>query len=286
MLDLRRLLKFSPTEAIIMLANYGMGTQLRPEICEVGQPVSLDHTLTQVSIKTLPVYPEMIQNPYTGESVFTYNRYDLEEIFEQIVASIKPPTTVRNLLDMLQQNTGIVFDANDFNDETITTDTFVLKAAETSKRWVGEVGVVLLPSLETIHISQWLSTHDHGGLTVRQRVNIWDVFPNNILNGFTVGLPPIDVYLSTTNHGGLQPRTKPLIHIYLTAQDHGGLSSNTKPTLGVYLPGADHSDLVAPELPRVNVYLPVENHSGLTSPVSPNITAYLEAEKHDGLQVL
>jgi len=223
MLELKRLLKFTPEEAILMMANKTLNTYLRPEIAVIDHIEAIDGKRTKAYITVLDVKPDMIQNPYAGGIVLEYNRYDIGEILGQILIDIPPPTTIRNVIDIVSKQTGIIFTDDDFVNGRIDESTFILEAAETSKRWVGTLSVILNVSTSKPHISQWLPYKDHDGLVIKPKIYFWDKFPNDILDGFVLGKPDIGFYIRTVDHEGLIQSTKPDISVYLTNVDHEGL---------------------------------------------------------------
>lgn len=279
MLNLKRLLKFSPTDAIFMMANSSLNTQLRPEIATVGEPVSLGGRRTRIGIFSTSHKPRMVQNPYTGNTVLEYNRYDLGDVFDQILLDITPPTTVKSILDEIVEKTGIVFDDQDFENERVDSSTYILKAAVSSKRWVGEVSVTLGADIIGVHISQWLTTNYHDGLVVGDVDYIWDHFPNDILDGLQRGTPSMGVYLRNTDHGGLFKVNLPSIGTILTQKDHDGLVKDRLAAMVQYLPVVSHGGLVTEPKPPIYETLPNTDHSGLLMYVE----RYLDNTSHDGL---
>lgn len=244
MFEVIRLLKFTPEEAILMVANKEMNTHLRPEIAQVGEVISLGGLRTKVRIHSLDVKPEMIQNPYSGITELEYNRYDLSSIFDVILSDIEVPTTVQSVLDRITESTGILFDEHDFVNERIVDEEYWLTAAPDSRRWVGSVKVIFNASDIGTHISQYLPINDHGGLVNVQKEYIWDAFQNDILNGLERGKPGIGIYLRNNDHDGLVKDARPSMDFYVIRQDHDGLTKESKPFIGVYLPTKDHDGLV------------------------------------------
>lgn len=223
MLELRRLLKFTPDEAIIMMANSELNTYLRPEIVRVGEPTSLGGKLTQITIESIDKDYEMIQNPYVGLRTLEYSRYDLTEVFDQLIIDTKLPTTIGNILEYITYRTGILFDTNDFDNGVITESEFTLVAKAESKRWVGSVNVVVSDKDAGIHISQWLLNNRHDGLVTSVKEFIWDTFPKDILDGLELGKPFIGLLIRNNEHEGLKSTQKPIINLYVTRYEHDGL---------------------------------------------------------------
>lgn len=281
MLNLKRLLKFSPADAIFMMVNSSLNTQLRPEIATIGEPVSLGGRKTRIGIYSSSAKPIMIQNPYSGDTVLEYNRYDLTEVFDTILLDISPPTTVQSILDEIKKNTGIVFDAQDFENDRVDTNTYTLKAAESSKRWIGEVVVTLNAEVVGVHISQWLTTNYHDGLVVGGADFIWDVFPNDILDGLYRGVPAMGVYLRNTDHDGLWKVNLPDISSVLGVVDHDGLVKDRLAAIANYLPQLLHGGLVTEPKVFISERFPNTDHVGLITLVE----AYLQQQDHEGLVV-
>lgn len=223
MLEVKRLLKFTPDEAIIMMANSNLNTQLRSEIVRVGEVIPLDGLRARVTVTSIDAQYDMIQNPYVGRHTLEYSRYDLAEVFGQLFIDVKLPTTVYNILDYITDRTGIVFDDNDFNNGVIEDTEFTLYAKSNSKRWVGGVKIILTDEEVGIHISQWLSTNRHDGLVTVAKEYIYDIYPKDILDGLEVGKPFIGILLRTTEHDGLITQGKPTISLYLKTYEHDGL---------------------------------------------------------------
>lgn len=244
MFEVIRLLKFTPDEALLMLANMEMNTHLRPEIARVGEVIPLEGSRTKVRIHSLDVKPDMIQNPYSGITELEYNRYDLSSIFDVILFDTGVPTTVNSVIERITQSTGIQFDDHDFVNERISVDEYWLTAAPGSKRWVGAVKVIFNASEIGTHISQYLPINDHDGMANVQKEAIWDAFQNDILNGLERGKPGIGIYLRNHDHEGLVKDERPSIDFYVIRKDHDGLTKDPKPSIGVYLPTKDHDGLV------------------------------------------
>lgn len=243
MIDIKRLLQFTPDEAILMIANDKLNTYLRPEIVKVGTVTALQGLRTRVTIESTDVHPEMIQNPYEGVSELVYNRYDLTSTFDVILSNISTPTTTQSLLDQISEATGIVFTDEDFSNERIDDSEYWLTPLPGSKRWVGAVKVIFDSDTLGTHISQYLPINEHEGLVSEPKDYIWNVFPNDILDGLDRGKPDIGVYLRNNDHDGLTKDERLGISLYLTVNDHDGLTKDDKSDISVYVPIADHKGL-------------------------------------------
>lgn len=277
MIDIKRLLRFTPDEAILMLANEKMNTYLRPEISKVSQLKVISGSRTQVLIESRDIHPAMIQNPYIGASVLEYSRYDLTAVFGAVVSDLQVPTSVESLLEAIHKATGIVFTKEDFNNEAIETKEFWLNASPSSKRWIGSVKVTFDDSALGTRIGKYLSMNSHEGLTNPEKVPSWVVFYKDILDGLELGKPHISFNYKNTTHGGLVSDIRIKLDEYILTNDHVGLIAGLE--LSEYLPCTDHLGLGGND---VSKYLSVTNHSGL---VVSNISHYLSNTSHLGLKV-
>lgn len=276
MIDIKRLLRFTPDEAILMLANEKMNTYLRPEISKVSQLKVISGSRTQVLIESRDIHPAMIQNPYIGASVLEYSRYDLTAVFGAVVSDLQVPTSVESLLEAIHKATGIVFTKEDFNNEAIETKEFWLNASPSSKRWIGSVKVTFDDSALGTRIGKYLSMNSHEGLTNPEKVPSWVVFYKDILDGLELGKPHISFNYKNTTHGGLVSDIRIKLDEYILTNDHVGLIAGLE--LSEYLPVKDHIGLTSSV---INNYLNVKDHSGL---FGKNVSSYLRVKDHGGLQ--
>lgn len=281
MLELSRLLKFSPDDAVLMMANQVLGTYLRPEIARVGAVLALEGRRTLVPIEVLDVTPEMIQNPYDGTFQLEYNRYDLTEVFGRILIEASLPTTVDNLIRTLSQKTGIVFDKDDFSNEVVDTASYTLIANPGSKRWVGDVEIQIDED-GGVDISQWLPNRHHGGLVQVVKEYLHDAFPNEILNGFVLPLPDISIYLRSRHHGGLVLDEVVEFKELFPEHRHGGLMGPYDEDLTTTFPVNHHDGLLSPQL--IEQYLQVRQHKGLFN--KPEIGDLMPVNHHQGLTIV
>lgn len=277
MIDIKRLLRFTPDEAILMLANERMKTYLRPEISKVSQLKAISGSRTQVLIESKDVHLDMVQNPYIGASVLEYNRYDLTVTFGTITSDLQVPTTVESLLATIHKATGIVFTKDDFENDSIETKEFWLIASPNSKRWVGAVKVTFDDSALGVRIGKYLSMNSHEGLTHPGKPPLWSAFHNNILDGLDRGKPHLS-FIFTNQHDGLVSDIRIHVDDYLSTLDHQGLVTDIRMDVADYLRSVDHKGLVTGI--ELSEYLPITDHGGLNS---DNTGTYLIVNNHSGL---
>lgn len=165
MSDTLRLLKFSPSVALLIMANNHHNLHLRTEYAKVGPPVAITEDITEVVIESFDSKNDFIPTPYSGSFTFRYRRLNVAEVMGELRLNLTPPLTVGGILASIAQQTGCVIDEDDFENALIETDTFDLVAKPTSLRWVGQTTVVLNKPDEVLSLA--------------------DAFPNNILNGLT-----------------------------------------------------------------------------------------------------
>lgn len=213
MSDTLRLLKFSPSVALLIMANNHHNLHLREEYARVGVPVAITEDITEVVIESFDSKNDFIPTPYTGSFTYRYRRLSVAEVFGELRLNLTPPLTVKGILDNISRLTGVVLEEDDFENALIETDTFELVAQPTSLRWVGQTTVVL----------------NKPGVVL----SLADAFPNNILDGL-VGPDygtdtPLSLVIGTLRLDGL----------YLPWDDGYPLSKVITKTLlnGLYLPG-------------------------------------------------
>ena len=168
MLDTIGLLQLTPTAALLEIAGARNNVTLREDIIQIADVTALTGRQTQVTLKVRKSFDPFAPVPFSGESIFTYNRLDLGTFFEgvKINLTLDLPTTTAQLVDILTAEYGYVFDSDDFYEEIITVSNahgYVLRATPRSKRWIGELTVNLLPrdSLEAL-----AKVSDLGGIDV------------------------------------------------------------------------------------------------------------------------
>lgn len=141
---LKRLLRFDPLSALLILVNQQAGSSLNPNQIKAAVVESLGGTLTRVTLSAFAPEQEWIAQEYQGNKVLTYHRLDLATFFHSgFTVEAHLPLTVHSLLEKLNQRQGLVFADSDFDQAVISTSPFTLKAKATSLRWVGQVPVTV-----------------------------------------------------------------------------------------------------------------------------------------------
>ncbi|MNU63351.1 hypothetical protein D3C71_526040 [compost metagenome] len=150
MLDTIGLLNLTPTKALLEIASFRNGVTLRDDIIDIRDVTALTGRQTQVTLKVRKSFDPFAPVPFSGESLFIYNRLDLGTFFGgvKVNLTLDLPTTTSHLVDILSAEYGYVFDSDDFYEEIITVSNahgYKLRATPRSLRWVGEFSVNLLP---------------------------------------------------------------------------------------------------------------------------------------------
>jgi hypothetical protein len=144
------LLTYSPTEALLVIANETLDLSVNPNNVTLSDIRSLGGTETEVTITAhyngaRPINPEFVANPYEGHATLRFNRLDLGTVMgDNFTVALTVPTTVNDVLDAIREKTGVRFDEDDFAQDRIDTSEFLLSALPQSKRWVGGVHLVLI----------------------------------------------------------------------------------------------------------------------------------------------
>lgn len=168
MLDTIGLLHMTPTAALLEIASSRNNVMLREDIIDIRDVTPLVGRQTQVKLKVRKSFDPFAPVPFTGESIFIYNRLDLGTFFEsvKINLTLDLPTTTSQLVEIMAAEYGYVFDDDDFYEEVITVSNahgYVLRATPRSLRWVGQLTVNLLPREDLVNIAK---ITDLGGLDV------------------------------------------------------------------------------------------------------------------------
>lgn len=144
LLNLKRLLRFDPLSALLIMVNQQAGTCLNPNQIKATVVEPLQGTLTRVTLSAFAPDHEWIAQEYQGNQTLTYHRLDLGTFFRQgLTVEARLPLTVFSLLEMLNHRQGLVFADSDFDQAVIEQSSFVLKAKASSLRWVGQVPVTV-----------------------------------------------------------------------------------------------------------------------------------------------
>lgn len=185
-----RLLKYTPTEAILIMANNQLNIWLRPEIATVGPPAKLDDEgiLTQVTITTRPSIDEGIRRDYVGEFPFRYQRLSVPEIFGNMFLDVTPPITIHGCLNNICKASGLEIDVNDFENGLIEDNNFQLVAKPESLRWAGAATVRLNDPIVEVLLADAFSDNVLDGFIppdFGKDVLLSEYFPNQDLSGLT-----------------------------------------------------------------------------------------------------
>lgn len=187
-----RLLKHSPSVALLIMANNYHNLQLRSEYARVINPVAVDETTTTVTIETFDSKNDYIPNLYSGNLTFTYKRLRLEDIFGDMKLNLTPPLTVAGVVQNLSSCSGVEFTEDDYVNALVEGETFVLQSKPESLRWVGAVTIVLNPPGTVVPLSEAFSNNVLDGLSGVYADDQWPadrVITNPILDGLFYPIP-------------------------------------------------------------------------------------------------
>lgn len=144
-----RLLTYTPLQALLVIANESLGTSFNPDNVKVEAVEALEGPLTRITLTAhysgaKPINPSWVANPYEGQTTLLLNRLDLTDVFgDTFRLPIGTPTTVNDVIALIQSRTGIQFDEHDFAQASIYTPEHALVASPHSRRWVGTLHLVL-----------------------------------------------------------------------------------------------------------------------------------------------
>lgn len=156
----RQLLRYKPLAALLIVINQSEQLRLNPDQIRVVHIEGIDGTETLVRLEAKQGSNAALDDIYLNNGLFKYNRLDIADVFDEgHVVNIKLPTTTHDLLDVLERDTGILFDKSDLFLEPIWNEEYLLKPRDTSLRWVGEVTLNLIPSIECIQLSSVLTAN-------------------------------------------------------------------------------------------------------------------------------
>jgi hypothetical protein len=142
-IDTIALLRYSPSDSLLVIANESLGTSLNPQNSTILDVSEITGTLTEATILGVGIL-ENCSNSYEGQQTFVFNRLDLKTLFgENFKIAAIIPTTVENILSKITAASGIVFDENDFADGVINTLSVTLSPLPQSRRWSGQLDIVL-----------------------------------------------------------------------------------------------------------------------------------------------
>jgi hypothetical protein len=139
-----KLLTYTPLDALLIIANESLNTSFTPGNVDVASIAVIDGRLTECTIVGKATVVENCANRYEQQAVFVYNRIDLSTIFGVSFSQAGDlPTTVNNILGNITKSTGILFDEHDFEDRVLNTLPITLVPKSESRRWVGNLNIVL-----------------------------------------------------------------------------------------------------------------------------------------------
>jgi hypothetical protein len=141
-------LRFPPWEALVEMINQKHFVQLNPKVTQLAGLVALGDTLTEVTVKaTRSAHPGNLLPAFT-QGTYRYHRLNLGQYFQSlgiplVVTGLRLPVSSWELVQWLQDITGVVFDLSDVLVERVTTvqqaQAVRLQAHPRSLRWVGEL---------------------------------------------------------------------------------------------------------------------------------------------------
>lgn len=148
-LDFMELLRLPPREALVKIITHSNQVNIAPEHLELGTPVVVEGRVTRIPVSGRRPNDGFTGQLYTGTIDFTFKRIDFAELFAttKLSVQIDLPCKTSDLIAIMSQHYGYVFDSSDYVNERITADNayeYVLKAAPYSLRWCGQVQVSLL----------------------------------------------------------------------------------------------------------------------------------------------
>lgn len=156
-LDFMELLSLSPREALAKIVTHSNQVDIPPEHLDFGTPEVVEGRVTKIKVTGRRPYDLFTGQLYVGSIDFTFKRINFGELFSQTKLSVQLdlPCKTYDLIRVLSNHYGYVFDSGDYINEIITAENayqYVLKAAPYSLRWCGEVQIPLLKkvSLETV----------------------------------------------------------------------------------------------------------------------------------------
>jgi len=164
--DTARLLRLPPLSALMVIVNDSRNTRLNPNQIRVTGVASKGERVTEVSLETFESPDRFVEKLYKGSTTFTYHRLDLQQIFDNgFLVQTLLPTTTYNVLQLITDRHGIVFDEDDFENIVIRSGNFLLVPKPESLRWVGSVVIKLDPNAGAINLADIINVRQLNGLT-------------------------------------------------------------------------------------------------------------------------
>lgn len=158
-MDTIALLQKTPKRALVDIVNFHNNTTLEYNEIEVSAPTVIDNSRkTQVVLDAPQRVHPAHQPRYFGQTTFQFNRLDLEQFFSpvELDVSLTFPATTFDILTLLEDRFGLVFDEQDFIIEEIEETSegiYTLKAHPDSLRWIGTIDI---PFVITEHLDNVL----------------------------------------------------------------------------------------------------------------------------------
>lgn len=140
-----QLLRYHPLTALLILTNQASGLRLNIDQIRVERVEALEEGRARVTLEYFDDPAPVTRQLYTGRGTVICSRIDVEEFFgaRDITLKVPYPTTTLDVLAAMQERTGIVFDLNDFEQDTAFEPSAELVAQSTSLRWVGKTTLKL-----------------------------------------------------------------------------------------------------------------------------------------------
>jgi len=152
------LLRLTPEAALRELIAEAVVPGISAKSFKLGVPVAVSGNDTAIRLELDKLNVPVDMWAYTGSVDFEYPRLDLGAEFSKFepVAIVDFPTTTQSICASLTKRYGILFDTNDFVDETVSFDErgdFVLKCKPESLRWVGQYPLTIKQRIIPLNIA-------------------------------------------------------------------------------------------------------------------------------------
>lgn len=139
----RDYLRLPPWEALLEIVNDTHNLVLSPHTTTLRNMEVVDTETVEVTLSVNRSTSHRQLLPPFDEHVFQYQRLDLTRFFRVNTPVTVPdvPLTTKDLVRVLTDRTGVVFDINDFRHQSLdgVTPPYTLKAHPRSLRWVGQL---------------------------------------------------------------------------------------------------------------------------------------------------
>lgn len=180
----RQLLKYKPLDALLIVINQSENLRLNPKQIRVTQIEGIEGTKTLVRLESFSADNAAMDDFYRESGLFTYDRINIADVFNDgHFVNLKLPTTTHDLLDVLERDTGIIFDKGDLPLESIWSENYILKPRDNSLRWVGSVRLTIGSVVECIQLSSVLTANVLNDLRYpAAAIRLSDYLLNNVLD--------------------------------------------------------------------------------------------------------